>query len=82
MAVLTNKADEIADRLDNWAMRERVFTMQYTRWERAMISTGFDIPCVIDSDDVRVIAGTMGRFPTFRDTGWRILQSAQIVDRN
>jgi hypothetical protein len=82
MAVLTNKADEIADRLDNWSMRERVFTMQYVRWERAQSSTGFDIPCVIDSDDVRVIAGTMGRFPTFRDTGWRILQSAQIVDGN
>ena len=82
MAVLTNKADEIADRLDNWSMRERVFTMQYTRWERAQQSTGFDIPCVIDTDDVRVIAGTMGRFPSFRDTGWRILQSAQIVDSN
>jgi hypothetical protein len=82
MAVLTNKAEEIADRLDNWSMRERVFTMQYARWERAQSSTGFDIPCVIDTDDVRVIAGTMGRFPTFRDTGWKILQSAQIVDGN
>jgi hypothetical protein len=82
MAVLTNKADEIAARLDNWSMRERVLTMQYVRWERAQSSTGFDIPCVIDTDDVRVIAGTMGRFPTFRDTGWRILQSAQIVDGN
>jgi hypothetical protein len=82
MAVLTNKAEEIADRLDNWSMRERVFTMQYVRWERAQSSTGFDIPCVIDTDDVRVLAGTMGRFPTFRDTGWRILQSAQVVDGN
>ena len=80
MAVLTNKADEIANQLDNWAMRERVFTMHYTRWERATGSTGFDIPCVIDTDDVRIITGTMGRFPTFRDTGWRILQSAQVVD--
>ncbi|MHC4219088.1 MAG: hypothetical protein ACYSU7_11605, partial [Planctomycetota bacterium] len=33
MAVFTNKADEIANRLDNWSMRERVFTMQYTCWE-------------------------------------------------
>ena len=74
--------EQIADRLDNWSMRERVFTLQHTRWERAQSSTGFDIPCVIDTDDVRVIAGTMGRFPTFRDTGWRILQSAQIVDGN
>jgi hypothetical protein len=82
MAVLTNKADEIANRLDNWAMRERVFTMHYTRWERASGSTGFDIPCVIDSEDVRIITGTMGRFPTFRETGWRILHSAQVVDGN
>jgi len=80
MAVFTNKADEIADRLDNWPMRERVFTMQYKRWERAANVSGLDIPCVIDSDDVRVIAGTMGRFPTFRETGWRILQSAQVVE--
>jgi hypothetical protein len=36
---------------------------------------------VIDSDDIRVIAGTMGRFPTFRKTGWRILHTAQIVGR-
>ncbi|MHC4786511.1 MAG: hypothetical protein ACYTE6_11165 [Planctomycetota bacterium] len=80
MAVFTNKADEIANQLDNWSMRERVFTMQYTRWERAAGSTCFEIPCVIDSDDVRVITGTMGRFPTFRKTGWRILHTAQIVD--
>ncbi len=80
MAVFTNKADEIANKLDNWSMRERVFTMHYTRWERALGATGFQIPCVIDRDDVRIIAGTMGRFPTFRETGWRILQSAQVVD--
>ena len=82
MAVFTNKADEIADRLDNWSMRERVFTMQYKRWARAVNVSGLDMPCVIDSDDVRVIAGTMGRFPTFRETGWRILQSAQVVEGN
>ncbi len=80
MAVLTNKADEIANITDNWSMRERVFSMQYTRWERAAGSTGFEIPCVIDHEDVRVITGTMARFPTFRKTGWRILQTAQIID--
>jgi hypothetical protein len=79
MAVFTNKADEIANRLDNWAMRERVFTMHYTRWERASGATGIQIPCVIDTEDVRIITGAMGRFPTFRETGWRILRSAQVV---
>ncbi len=82
MAVFTNKADEIADKLDNWSMRERVYTMQYARWERATTASGFDFPCVIDTDDVRVIAGTMGRFPTFRDTGWQILRSARVIDAN
>lgn len=80
MAVLTNKAEEIATVIDNWPIRERVFSMQYTRWERAMGSTGFEIPHVIDNDDIRIIIGTMGRFPSFRETGWHILQTAQIVD--
>ncbi len=82
MAICTNKADEIADRLDNWSLRERAFTMQYTRWQRAKDATGFEIPQVIDRDDVRLIAGTMGRYPTFRDTGWQILQTAQVVRNN
>jgi tetratricopeptide (TPR) repeat protein len=80
MAVFTNKADEIAALLDNWSMRERVFTMQYTRWERAAASTCFEAPRVIDCDDVRVITGAMGRFPSFRPIGWKILTTAQIVD--
>jgi len=80
MAVFTNKAEEIAERLNNWSMRERIFTMQFTRWERAVTATGLDIPCMVDNDDVRAIAGAMGRFPSFRETGWRILRSARIVD--
>ncbi len=59
-------SDEIAERLDNWAMRERVFTMEHSRWKRAIGSTGFDIPRVVDEEDVRVITGTMARFPAFR----------------
>lgn len=82
MAVFTNKADEIAERLDNWAIRERVFTMEHSRWERAVGCTGFDIPRIVDEDDVRIIAGTMARFPTFRDTGWEILRSARVVRTN
>lgn len=79
MAVFTNKADEVAERLDSWTIRERVFTMEHTRWERAVGCTGFDIPCVVDHDDVRIITGTMARFPTFRETGWKILNSARVV---
>jgi len=79
MAIYTNKADEIATKLDNWAIRERVFTMEHTRWERAVGCTGFEIPCVIDPEEVRTITGTMARFPSFRDTGWQILRTARVV---
>jgi hypothetical protein len=80
MAIFTNKADEIAHLLDDWPMHERVFTMQHTRWERAAGSTGFEIPVIIDSDDVRIITGAMGRFPFFKETGWQILRTAQVIE--
>lgn len=79
MAIFTNKADQIAERLDNWSMRERVFTMEHSRWERAVRTTSFDIPRVVDDEEVRVITGTMARFPTFHETGWEILRSARVV---
>lgn len=79
MAVFTNKALEIAERLDNWAMRERVFTMQYALHEVMVDSTDFDIDFTIDDEDRRLIAGAMGRFPRFRGVGWRILNTAKLV---
>ena len=79
MAIFTNKADEIANRQDNWAMRERVFTMEFARRQRFVSWTGMSADWTIDQDDVRVVAGTMGRFPSFRRTGWMILQSANVI---
>lgn len=79
MAIFTNKADEIAEALDSWTIRERVFTMEHTRWERAVGCTGFQIPHTVDKEDIRVITGTMARFPAFRETGWHILRSARLV---
>jgi tetratricopeptide (TPR) repeat protein len=79
MALFTNKADEIADRLNHWAMRERVFSMQFEGRQRLIGWTGQDIPIVIDSDDIRIITGTMGRFPQFRKTGWSILNCGNII---
>ena len=79
MAVFTNKAQEIADHLDNWAMRERVFTMEYARRQRFQDWTGIASEWTIDQDDVRVVTGTMGRFPAFRETGWEILQTAKVI---
>jgi hypothetical protein len=82
MAILTNKADEIASRLGNWSMRERIFTMEYARRERFCDWSGVEIDWTVDNDDVRVIAGTMGRFPGFQETGWRILRTARYVKEN
>lgn len=79
MAIFTNKADEIADRMDNWSLRERVFTMQYASHKRFLDWTGRSLDMTLDHDDLRALVGTMGRFPTFRDTGWRLLQTARVV---
>jgi len=79
MAIFTNKAVEIADRLDNWSLRERAFSLEQARRDRLQQSTGFDAEWVLDEDEVRTITGTMGRFPSFRETGWKILTEARIV---
>lgn len=79
MAVFTNKAVEIAERLGNWSLRERAFSMELERRDRSGRSTGFEPEWVLDEEEVRTIAGTMGRFPSFRETGWRILSKAKIV---
>ena len=82
MALFTNKADEIANRLDNWSMRERVFTLQHAGHQRFIGWTGQPIPMTIDSEDIKMITGTMGRFPQFRRTGWNILQHANVVQNS
>lgn len=69
LALLSNKAIEIADRLENWAMRERIFSLQFCNARR----DGQTSPVLIDAEDARLITGTMGRFPQFRNTGWALL---------
>ena len=82
MAMFTNKADEVADRLNHWAMRERVFSMQFEGRNRLIGWTGQDIPVVIDRDDIRLITGTMGRFPQFKETGWELLNTGNVVEES
>ncbi|MBC8522843.1 hypothetical protein H8D29_02845 [PVC group bacterium] len=79
MALFTNKADEVANRLDHWAMRERVFSMQFEGRHRLIGWTGQDIPVVIDREDIRLITGTMGRFPQFKETGWSLLNTSNVI---
>lgn len=79
MAVFTNKGCEIADRLGNWAMRERLFSLEFVQRERLNELAGVHVDWTIDDEDVRLIVGTMGRFPAFRSVGWQILQNATLV---
>lgn len=79
LAILTNKAYEIADRLDNWAMRERALSLELARREEIKIGSGETERWLMDAEDIGILVGTMGRFPRFRDTGWRILRSAGLV---
>jgi len=79
MAIFTNKADEIADRMNNWSLRERVFTMQFASHQRFLDWTGRMLSLTLDNDDVKALVGTMGRFPAFRETGWKLLQTARVV---
>lgn len=82
MAIFTNKGYEIADKLNNWAMRERLFTMEFLQRQRLNDMAGFRVDWTIDNEEVKLIVGTMGRFPAFRNTGWQILQTATVVGAN
>ncbi|MBL9030723.1 MAG: hypothetical protein JNM80_03335 [Phycisphaerae bacterium] len=79
MAVFTNKGYQIADRLNNWAMREQLFSMEFVQRQQLNVLAGFPVEWTIDADDVRVLVGTMGRFPQFKSTGWKILRTATVV---
>lgn len=79
LSMFMGKALEIADRLNNWAMRERVFTIQYTLHNLMVDATGLDLAFTIDDEEQSLIGATMGRFPSFRETGWKILETARVV---
>jgi transcriptional regulator with XRE-family HTH domain/transposase len=79
MAILTNKAIDIAERTGSWPLRERALTLEHARRERGESDGDAGDPWIVDEEDVRTIAGAMGRFPSFRETGWRILASARVV---
>ena len=79
MAVFSNKTAEIAERMENWSMRERAFTFEHLRRQRMNESLGYATDWLLDDDDIRTVTGTMGRFPSFRETGWRILESARSL---
>ena len=75
LGLLSNKAVDIADRLNNWSMRERIFSLQYCN---AQGKGNHQEPTIIDAEDAKLITGTMGRFPQFRNTGWALLRNAGV----
>ncbi len=76
---LNQAALKIADRANNWAMRERVFTLQYSLHQTVTDSTGLEIEFPLDDDDCSLLTATMGRFPSFRSVGWQILETAKVI---
>jgi tetratricopeptide (TPR) repeat protein len=81
MAIFTNKALEIADRIGNWGLRERAFTLEHFRRQRIADLLGDEQDWFLDDEEIRTITGTMGRFPGFRRIGWRILEAARVFDQ-
>jgi hypothetical protein len=80
MAVFTNKAAEIAERVDSWPLRERAFFFEHLRRVRANDEAGIEAEWLIDRDEMRMIAGAVGRFPAFRDVGMDILATARLLE--
>jgi len=80
IAICTNKASEIAEELDHWPMRERTFTLEWIRREdEARRDRSQPMGWTLDEEDLHGLVGSMGRFPFFRSTGWRILNEAEIL---
>ncbi|HMN94984.1 MAG TPA: hypothetical protein PKC43_00395 [Phycisphaerales bacterium] len=75
LAILSNKATEVAEATANWSLRERVFTVEFLR------RAGGAERAELDVDDVRVLSGVMGRFPSFRRLGWVLVRRAFTFGR-
>jgi hypothetical protein len=81
MATFTDRADVIARRLGNWALRERVFTMEYVSYERVERVTGRRALLTFDDEDLEALVGVLGRFPRFGSTGMRLFEAHAAAAR-
>jgi len=78
LAIFTNKADEVARRNGHRALRERLWRLEFecpSRREHPDFRN-----TVLDTEDLRDLAGLMGRSPAFRELGWKLLRGARRVD--
>lgn len=81
MKVLLADALDIADELDNWAMRERVYSMQFALHSVLSDRTGLKLDLNLSESDQTCVVATMGRFPAFQRTGWSLLEAAHSASR-
>jgi hypothetical protein len=76
MGQFTNKGHEIAKRLGNWELRERLFTFEHMLRIKEAEEASRDLEWRLDEEEKQIVIGVMGRFPWFFETGLKILKSA------
>jgi len=79
MKRFTGRGFELADRLDNWALRERLLTLEHRQHRALSGMAGVPVDRTLDEARLRAVVGAMGRFPAFRGIGWDILRDASVV---
>lgn len=76
LAIFSNKGYELAEVSRNWALRVRMLAVDYVRLTRARGEHVNPSACVLDSEDLSLLAGAMARFPSFRPHGWELVRHA------
>ncbi|MEM8835013.1 MAG: hypothetical protein AAGD00_04245 [Planctomycetota bacterium] len=76
---LVNRGLEVAERADQWALRERLFSLQFQLHRTVEEATGLDLQLSLDDRTRANITGAMGRFPRFSETGWHMLETAHVI---
>lgn len=83
MGTFLRQADLIAEKLGNWALRERVWTLELERRRcesHCSTSETGEPGWTVTDDEIRIVTGTMARFPVFREVGWQVLRTARRAE--
>ena len=78
LKMLLDRGLGIADRLDNWLLRERLFSIWQAYCESRRRSDG-GVELEFDRRQLRLITGTIARFPAFRQVGLKMLRDAKLL---
>lgn len=79
LAVLSNKADEIASAVGCWSLRERVLRLEFERRSLAAEDGSAAEQWLLDEEDLRQVVGCIGASRRFRPIGLQILRSATLI---